>query len=349
MSELLSDKLRKRRAQDSTGEGVDEQKYDFPVLDWDIKEKPPLQDRPQQSSYPSFEWNSWDDWKKSPSENRIESEPERLDNIPPKEKLETKQRTKIDGKELLALFVSFAKVGVMTFGGGYAMLPILEREIVEKRKWASEEELADYFAIGQCTPGIIAVNTATFIGRKRGGVLGGILSTLGMIFPSLIIISIIAGLIQNFADLPWVAHAFAGIRVAVCVLIFNSVLKLFQKAVIDVPTAAIFVAVLLAASLLKISPAIFVVLAALCGIAVQVIAKYPRVGRRAVKSDYDTYKEEIKTQKKPDNKGKDPSVKYRVPKRKKKDNSLERNTIIGEIFSNNESGNESKEQGGEEA
>ena len=95
-------------------------------------------------------------------------------------------------KELWELFITFAKVGVMTFGGGYAMLPILQREVVENKKWASEEELVDYFAIGQCTPGVIAVNTATFVGQKRRGVAGGILATLGVVFPSLVIICILA-------------------------------------------------------------------------------------------------------------------------------------------------------------
>ena len=105
---------------------------------------------------------------------------------------------------MLDLFLTFAKVGVMTFGGGMAMLPILQREVVEAKHWATEEELVDYYAIGQCTPGIIAVNTATFIGQKKGGVLGGILATLGVVFPSLVIISVLAGLITNFSHLTWV-------------------------------------------------------------------------------------------------------------------------------------------------
>ena len=96
---------------------------------------------------------------------------------------------------LWLLFWTFAKMGVMTFGGGYAMLPILQREVINNRGWATEEELMDYFAIGQCTPGIIAVNTATFIGQKLRGVAGGITATLGVVFPSLVIISLLAGLI----------------------------------------------------------------------------------------------------------------------------------------------------------
>ena len=112
------------------------------------------------------------------------------------------------------LFLTFAKVGVCTFGGGYAMLPILQREVVEKKGWATEEELTDYFAIGQCTPGVIAVNTATFIGQKYRGNLGGTIATLGVVFPSLVIITIIAAFLTNFAEIPVVQHALAGINAA---------------------------------------------------------------------------------------------------------------------------------------
>ena len=121
-------------------------------------------------------------------------------------------------KKLLDLFLTFARIGGLTFGGGYAMLPMLQKEVVENRGWATEEELADYFAIGQCTPGVIAVNTATFVGYREAGILGGVMATLGVIFPSLVIITIIAAFIRNFADLPVVKHAFSGIRVCVCVL-----------------------------------------------------------------------------------------------------------------------------------
>lgn len=172
-------------------------------------------------------------------------------------------------KILLKLFAVFAKVGVMTFGGGYAMLPILQREVVEKQKWASEEELMDYFAIGQCTPGIIAVNTATFIGQKTKGVLGGIVATLGLVFSSLIIISLLAGVIEAFSHIVWVQHAFGGIRICVCVLIVNAVIKLFKKAVIDKVSLVIFLAVALAAFFTDLSPVIFVVIAAVLGIVIK--------------------------------------------------------------------------------
>ena len=169
-------------------------------------------------------------------------------------------------KELLELFLTFAKIGVMTFGGGMAMLPILEREVVQNKHWATEEELVDYFAIGQCTPGIIAVNTATFDGPKRKGAMGGITATLGVVFPSLVIITILAGLITNFAHLAWVQNAFAGIQVCVCVLILNAVLKLLKKSVVDKRTAVIFVIVLLGNMLLSVSPVWFVLLSAMSGI-----------------------------------------------------------------------------------
>ena len=140
-------------------------------------------------------------------------------------------------KELWKLFWIFAKMGVMTFGGGYAMLPILQREVVETRGWTTEEELADYFAIGQCTPGIIAV-----------------------------IISMLAGLITNFSHLPWVENAFAGIQVCVCVLIFNATVKLLKKSVVDGCTAGIFLLVLAGSVVLNLSPVWFVLASALAGI-----------------------------------------------------------------------------------
>ncbi len=182
-------------------------------------------------------------------------------------------------KELATLFLLFARIGGLTFGGGYAMLPILQRELVDNRHWVTEEELADYYAIGQCTPGIIAVNTATFIGAKRKGIIGGIVATLGVVFPSMVIISIIAAFLKNFADYPAVIHAFAGIRVCVCVLILNAVIKLWKKAVIDKATLVIFLIVALGSIFTSLSPAIYVVAAAIAGILIQNIkAKHPQEG-----------------------------------------------------------------------
>lgn len=169
-------------------------------------------------------------------------------------------------KLLLELFWTFAKVGVMTFGGGYAMLPLLQREVVDNKGWATEEELMDYFAIGQCTPGVIAVNTATFIGQKQKGIAGGILATLGVVFPSLIIISLLAGVIEAFSHLTWVQHAFGGVRVCVCVLILNAVVKLYKKAVVDKATFVIFLIVALGSYFTPLSPVIFVLTAGAIGI-----------------------------------------------------------------------------------
>ena len=163
----------------------------------------------------------------------------------------------------------YLKIGIFGFGGGYAMLPILQREVVEHKGWATEEELMDYFAIGQCTPGIIAVNTATFIGQKQAGIIGGIVATLGVVFPSLVIISILAGLITNFSHLAWVQNAFAGIQVCVCVLIFNAVLKLWKGAVKDVWGLVIFLVILALSVFTKLSPIIYVLAAAVAGLLIK--------------------------------------------------------------------------------
>lgn len=172
-------------------------------------------------------------------------------------------------KQLFGLFGAFAVVGVTTFGGGYAMLPALQREVVEKRRWATEEEVMDWYAIGQCTPGVIAVNTATFVGQKQAGALGGIFATLGVVFPSLVIIMIIAAFIQNFAHLPAVQNAFAGIRVCVCVLILNAVVKLWKKSVVDWKTFLIFLLVFAGSVFLNVSPVLYVLAAALAGVVIK--------------------------------------------------------------------------------
>ncbi len=167
------------------------------------------------------------------------------------------------------LFTSFAKIGAMTFGGGPAMLPMLQRELVENKKWVTEDEILDYFAIGQCTPGIIAVNTATFVGQKMKGVSGGIAATLGMIFPCIVIIDIIAALLSNFANIAAVQSAFAGIRVCVCVLILNALIKLAKKSVVDIPTACICIIVAVCTVLFNVSPIVYVILAGVCGVVIK--------------------------------------------------------------------------------
>ena len=167
---------------------------------------------------------------------------------------------------LLTLFLTFAKVGVMTFGGGYAMLPILEREVVTNHGWTTSEQMLDYYAIGQCTPGIIAVNVSTFIGYKTRGVLGAIVATLGMVFPSMLIITALASVLKMFQDNEYVRKAFAGIRIAVCALMVSAVIGLVNKAVSSIPTAIVAVAALLLQIFLGVSPILIVVCAVAFGL-----------------------------------------------------------------------------------
>ena len=174
-------------------------------------------------------------------------------------------------KILIELFISFMRIGGFTFGGGYAMLPLIQKEIVERRGWASEEEVLDYFTIGQITPGVIAVNTATFIGYKKAGVLGGMVATLGVIFPSIVIISIIAAVLTNFAELPVVIHAFNGIRACVCVLILIAVYNMGKKSVVDVFTALIFIITAILTIMKVTSPVILVIVAGAIGVVFQLI------------------------------------------------------------------------------
>ena len=169
-------------------------------------------------------------------------------------------------KELLNLFFVFARIGGFTFGGGYAMLPMIQKEIVENKKWATEEEIMNYYAVGQCTPGVIAVNTATFIGYKLRGVWGAIFATVGVIFPSIIIITIIAAFISNFAHIPAVQHALAGINVVVCVLVLNAVITLWKKGVKNIFGIVIFVMAFAVAVFTDFSPIYTIVVAILCGI-----------------------------------------------------------------------------------
>lgn len=166
----------------------------------------------------------------------------------------------------LDLFLTFCRIGGLTFGGGYAMLPMLQREVVEKRGWATEAELMDFYAIGQCMPGLIAVNTAIFIGNKVKGKRGGTMAAFGVVFPSLIVIMIIAAFISNFSDIPAVNNAFAGIRVCVFVLIVNAVLKLQKGALVDIAAIFLCAAVFLLSLLINVTPIVFVVLAGIAGV-----------------------------------------------------------------------------------
>ena len=168
-------------------------------------------------------------------------------------------------KELFDLFWTFCKIGALTFGGGYAMLPLIQREIVENKKWSTEKEILDYYAVGQCTPGVIAVNTATFIGYKLRGIIGGIVATLGVIFPSIVIILIIATFLQNFADLAIVQSAFAGIRAAVVALIITTVVQLIKSSIKDYLGVIIAIIAFVISAFIGLSPVYVVIAAALTG------------------------------------------------------------------------------------
>ena len=164
------------------------------------------------------------------------------------------------------LYSTFLRIGGLTFGGGYAMLPMIQREVVESRGWATEEEVMDCYAIGQCTPGVIAVNTATYIGYKKAGVAGGIAATLGVVTPSFLIILLIASALNNFAEIQFVAWALAGVRAGVCALVLKTILDLAHKNIKDLLCLFIFTFTLIAAVFWNISPIFPVILAAAAGI-----------------------------------------------------------------------------------
>lgn len=152
------------------------------------------------------------------------------------------------------------------------MLPMLEYELVQKRDWITEDELLDCYAIGQCTPGIIAVNTATFVGYKKKGVIGGIVSTLGMVSPSILIITIIALFLRNFMDNVWFQHALMGIRGVVCALMINTVINLGKKSLISKASWILCAVILVLALFTGIPTIILVVCSAIVGILLEVIA-----------------------------------------------------------------------------
>jgi len=165
----------------------------------------------------------------------------------------------------LDIFLTFSRVGAFTFGGGYSMLPILQREVVEAKGWVEEREVLDFYSISQVLPGMIGINTAIFIGNKVKGRWGGVLAALGVAFPSLVIIMVIAAFISNFVHLPLVQNAFAGIRACVFVLILRSIIKLFRGSVIDWFSFVICVSIFLLSVLTDINPFLYVVAAGLLG------------------------------------------------------------------------------------
>jgi chromate transporter len=169
-------------------------------------------------------------------------------------------------KTYLELFLSFFKMGVLTFGGGYAMVPVVERELIRKKSWVSMEEVMNYFTVAQITPGIVAVNLSTFVGCKRGGIVGGVLATLGFVLPGAACVTAIAALLAGFADLPVFQHAFTGVRVAVCALILDTVIKLARGTFKDKKALPIYFAVFVLSAFWSLSPVPLVIASGLAGL-----------------------------------------------------------------------------------
>lgn len=177
-------------------------------------------------------------------------------------------------KELFELYAAFFRIGGLTFGGGLTMLPMLKYELVEKKKWVTEEEILDYYAVGQCTPGIIAVNVATFVGYKRKGIIGGIFSTLGMVSPSLIIVSILAMFLNQFLSNEYVAHAVNGIKIIVCALMLNTVVTMVKKTVNGLVTAIVCIIAFALAMFTPIPTVAIVIIAGIIGIILYKTGRY---------------------------------------------------------------------------
>ena len=174
-------------------------------------------------------------------------------------------------KKLLQLYWIFFKLGIVNFGGGYALLPLLQKELVEKYKWATDEEIVDYYAIGQCTPGAIAINVSTFIGYKVKGILGGIAATLGFICPALLIIFVIATVLTNFQDIPQVQSAFKAIRACVFVLVLSAIVKLSKKSVVDLVAWIIAITVLGLSIFTDIPLFVYVIVAGTLGVLINLL------------------------------------------------------------------------------
>lgn len=168
----------------------------------------------------------------------------------------------------LELYLTLAKISVSCFGGGYAIIPLLHREVVQKKGWITTDDLSDILSIAQCTPGVIAVNSATYVGARVNGGFGAVCATLGVLTPPLCIITLVAAFFWPYFSNPWVRHAFAGLQACVCALILHSVITLFRSAVLDFPSLMIFLVSLLLSFFTNISPVFLVIAAGLLGIAV---------------------------------------------------------------------------------
>lgn len=130
---------------------------------------------------------------------------------------------------ILDLFLTFAKIGLFTFGGGYAMISLIENSCVEKKKWITHDEMMDVTVIAESTPGPIAINCATYVGFRQKGLPGAVAATVGMVLPSFCIIFLVSIFLDNFLEIAWIAHAFMGIKIAVGLLILDAAVKMIRK------------------------------------------------------------------------------------------------------------------------
>lgn len=168
-------------------------------------------------------------------------------------------------KRYLEIFTTFFKIGLFTFGGGYSMLPLLNKEVAQNRKWATEDEIMDFYSVSQCLPGIIAINTSIFVGYKVKGVPGGVMAAMGAVAPSLIIILIIASCISNFLDIEYVQYALAGVRIGVCAIVTHTIIEMFRKNIQDYFTCILFIAAFIASFVYDVSTIIMILSFSLVG------------------------------------------------------------------------------------
>jgi chromate transporter len=168
-------------------------------------------------------------------------------------------------REYFDLFWAFFVVGASTFGGGYAIVPVLERELIKKRSWITMDEILDYYTIAQITPGIIAVNIATFVGCKRRGVFGGIIATISLVMPGVCLMLLVSLFVKRFAEYPIVQHALAGIRLAVCALILDTSIKLIKNFYKNYKSVIIFIIAFSLSAVLSVSPVYVILGAGLAG------------------------------------------------------------------------------------
>lgn len=169
-------------------------------------------------------------------------------------------------KKLLDLFLTFFKIGAFTFGGGYAMIALIEEEVVTNKGWITTEEILDIIAIAETTPGPISVNASTYIGYKVGGIKGSVLATLGVILPSFVIISVLSIFITKFKENKIVDLIFKGIRSGIIVLIFNAAFRLTKKVPKEIFTYSILVLIIVSTLIFKVNVILMLIISAILGI-----------------------------------------------------------------------------------